>query len=430
MSGNSGYLTPDLLGSAGLYSDSVKANTAFSFVAGLTMAVDAELLERALNDLMPRFPQFYLRVEKSGESFIYAERTVPVRVNALQDRDMSCTEDGFGSESLFAVSVLHKTVVFDFHRALTDEKGVVPFIRAVLFRYLELDGYEVENDGSVITVDSDFHDIEADDAFVRLDDIPASRPVWYMEADAASIPSAPYQEKCMAVQVHIPLSKMKGDARLYTAMPSTIVSPFFSQALLDEYPEADVPGKYVISYIQVNLRQYFPTTTFRPFFVNLPLAYNRKLSEYPLATVLMSQKKLLEAQLKTDALAYNAQREMGVLEKILGQKTLQEKKAAMDRMLQGKSESATYSICNIGSVIMPESISQYITEFYPVVPPVLFPYSLSTINFKGELIVTISSSYLDGNVAAGFAGLLKENGIPAYISDRYLYSPLKYKPVL
>ena len=109
MSGNSGYLTPDLLGSAGLYSDSVKANTAFSFVAGLTMAVDAELLERALNDLMPRFPQFYLRVEKSGESFIYAERTVPVRVNALQDRDMSCTEDGFGSESLFAVSAASST---------------------------------------------------------------------------------------------------------------------------------------------------------------------------------------------------------------------------------------------------------------------------------------------------------------------------------
>ena len=423
-------MTPDLLGSAGLYSDSVKANTAFSFVAGLTMAVDAELLERALNDLMPRFPQFYLRVEKSGESFIYAERTVPVRVNALQDRDMSCTEDGFGSESLFAVSVLHKTVVFDFHRALTDEKGVVPFIRAVLFRYLELDGYEVENDGSVITADSDFHDIEADDAFVRLDDIPASRPVWYMEADAASVPPAPYQEKCMAVQVHIPLSKMKGDARLYTAMPSTIVSPFFSQALLDEYPEADVPGKYVISYIQVNLRQYFPTTTFRPFFVNLPLAYNRKLSEYPLATVLMSQKKLLEAQLRTDALAYNAQRRISVLDRITDLGTLREKVEAAGKTMEEQASRATFSLCNIGSVIMPETMLQYITEFYPVVTPSMFPYSISTINFRGDLIVTVASSLPGDGVCRRLTALMKEYGIPAFISESYSISPLKYKPIL
>lgn len=223
---------------------------------------------------------------------------------------------------------------------------------------------------------------------------------------------------------------MKGEARQYSGMPSTLVSPFFSQALLEEYPESDVQGEYMIAYIQVNLRQYFPTTTLRPFFVNLPLAYNRRLPEYPLATVLMSQKKFLEAQLKTDALAYNAQRKISLLEDILDRKTLGGKTSAMHDMISLKSSESTYSLCNVGNVIMPESMQQFITEFYPLVPPSLFPFSISTINFRGDLIVNVSSSDMECGVCGRFVSLMKQHDIHAYISDSYIYCPLKYKPEL
>ena len=427
---NAGYQAPDLLGSTYLYSDSSVSNTSFCYVVGLTMAVDPEILEEALNGLMPRFPHIDLKVVREDESLAYVKRNSPVKVLPLEQRKTFSESGEFGKSCLFAVFVNHKTIYFDFHRALTDEKGIVPFIRAVICRYLQLDGYDVENDGSVITPDSDFHEIEADDAFVRLDDIPASRPVWYMDAKAVNLPARHEGSSFRVTQIHIPLSKVKGEARLHSGMPSTIISPFFSQALLEEFPESDVPGEYMIAYIQVNLRQYFPTTTLRPFFVNLPLAYNRRLPEYPLATVLMSQKKFLEAQLRTDALAYNAQRKISLLEDILDKKTIGEKAAAMQAMISRKSGESTYSLCNVGNVIMPETMQQYIMEFYPLVPPSLFPFSISTINLRGDLIVTISSSEASGNVPRRFVSLLKRHDIHAYISDSYQYSPLKYKPEL
>lgn len=424
------YQAPDLLGSTYLYSDSSWANTSFCFVAGLTMAVDMDILGQALDGLMPRFPHIDLKAVRDGESLAFAKRNSPVRVLPASERACFAESGTFGKDCMFAVFVNHKTVWFDFHRALTDEKGIVPFIRAVLYRYLQLAGYEVENDGSVITSDSEFHDIEADDAFVKLDDIPASRPVWYMDAKAVNLPARKDGTSFRVTQIHIPLSKMKGEARQYTGMPSTVISPFFSQALLEEYPESDVQGEYMISYIQVNLRQYFPTTTLRPFFVNLPLAYNRRLPEYPLATVLMSQKKFLEAQLKTDALAYNAQRKIALLEDILDKDTLAGKVAAMHDMISRKSAESTYSLCNVGNVIMPDTMQQYITEFYPLVPPSLFPFSISTINLRGDLIVTVSSSDKESRVCGRFVSLLKRHDIHAYISDSYLYCPLKYKPEL
>ena len=424
------YLTPDLLGSMYLYSGSDRSGSAFCYVVSLTMTVDMSVMERALEDLMPRFPQLALKAVPQEESIVYRGMDSPVRVYPLGERSSFAASGAFGHDCLFAVFADHKTFYFDFHKSLTDEKGVVPFVRAAIFRYLLLSGYDVENDGSVITPESEFHDIEADDAFVRLDDIPASRPVWYMDAKALNIDVPSMDGDFRVTQIHVPLPKVKGEVRGYCPVPSTIISPFFSHALLQEYPEKDVQGEYAVSCIQVNLRQYFPTTTLRPFFVNLPLAYNRRLSEYPVATVLMSQKKLLEAQLRTDALAYNAQRRISVLDRITDLGTLREKVEAAGKTMEEQASRATFSLCNIGSVIMPETMLQYITEFYPVVTPSMFPYSISTINFRGDLIVTVASSLPGDGVCRRLTALMKEYGIPAFISESYSISPLKYKPIL
>ena len=147
-----------------------------------------------------------------------------------------------------------------------------------------------------------------------------------------------------------------------------------------------------------------------------------------MATVLMSQKKFMEAQLKTDALAYNVQSRISVLEKIMDKGTFAEKTEAATALAAEKKRQATFSLCNVGNVIMPEQMLRYITEFYPVVPPALYPYGISTINFKGELIITVSSPSPEDAVAAKFTALLKQHGMPAYVSETYLHSQMKYNP--
>ena len=424
------YLTPDLLGSVYLYADSSVANTSFCYVVSLTMSVDRELLGRAVSDLMPRFPQFSLRVISGADSCSYAPMTSAVPVFPVGDRTRVSESGMFGHDCLFAVSVNHKTVCFDFHKSITDEKGVVPFIRAVIFRYLRLGGYEVENDGSVITADSEYHEIESDDAFVKLDDIPASRPIWYMDARAVEMDRPGISDGFRVTRIHLPLSKVRGEAVSCLSMPSTVVSPFFAQALLDRFPEKDVPGEFVVSHIQVNLRQYFPTTTFRPFFATLPLAYNRKLSDYPVATVLMSQKKFIEAQLRTDALAYNVQRSIAQFDRIMETSSSAGRISAVEKFFGDRAREATFSLCNIGSMIIPETMLKYITEFYPVVPPALYPYGIATINFKGDLVISVSTPAEDTETCRGFVSLLKKYEMPAYIAESFIHSQLRYKPEL
>ena len=97
------YQAPDLLGSTYLYSDSFWANTSFCFVAGLTMAVDMDILGQALDGLMPRFPHIDLKAVRDGESLAFAKRNSPVRVLPASERACFAESGTFGKDCMFAV---------------------------------------------------------------------------------------------------------------------------------------------------------------------------------------------------------------------------------------------------------------------------------------------------------------------------------------
>ena len=427
-------LTPGSAGEIFLYQDSDKSGSVHRFVVTLTMHICRPVLETALRDLMPRFPQMFVGVVKSGESLRFCPLSSGVQVfeeNACADAG---TLPNAGSDALggylFRVSSSHKTLFFDWHISLCDGKGMMEFIKAVVFRYIELSGYPVRNDGTVKTAEEPASPAGGMDPYEKLDEIPASRPVWYMDAKAFNVPAAsPCSGSVHFHQVKIPLSKVKGQVREYLSQPESFLSPLFSHALYERYAGEIPRGEYIVSTIKENLRPHFPTASLRPYFSPVSLAYNRKVDEYPFGTILMSQKKLLDAQLKHDALAYSAKRMMRTVERSCGGDIpFGEKLERSGRSLDAAAETATFSICNVGSIAMPETLQQYLTEFYPVVPGGSYASSLSVVNFRGELVVTVSGYASDRPLVERFVDLLNSHDIPAFISDEFSFRQIEYVP--
>jgi hypothetical protein len=184
-------------------------------------------------------------------------------------------------------------------------------------------------------------------------------------------------------------------------------------------------GEYVVASVQINLRPYYPSSSLRPYHTPVFLAYNRNLSDYPYKTVLMSQKKLLEAQLKNDTIAYSAQKKISEIEKAFDSSTsLTELDAAFDALHNTVSKRSTYDICRIGNVILPESMQRLVTEFYPVIPSSGRSISVTVSTYKGELSVTVSGRKYSYSVCSRLVELLLENDIDAYIADRYRFRSL------
>lgn len=419
------YMNPPLGGLAYLYGSNADVSVSSRFVATLTMHLKTSVLESALADAMKRFPNLAVGSRVQDDRLVLYHIDAPVRVFDIKDADQPYV---FGDPALngylFKVSVSHKTICFDFSRALVDEQGLVAFVKAVIYRYLELSGYPVGNDGTVKVMSDSPLVTEGSDPLPRIDDLPASRPVWYMDAKAVNVPVADGVREDV-VQMRIPKSKLKGDRIQLVNIPVTYLAPVFSHAVYEQHEDDILPGEYVVASVQVNLRPYIPSASMCPYTTPVYLAYNRNLRDYPYGTVLMSQKKLLEAQLRTDALAYSAQRKIGEIEKAYGSKgTFDDVRDRFAACHEKVSSRSTYDICRVGNLILPDAVQRYVTEFYPVIPSGRYPYSLTVANFRGDVIVTVCGRRRVKEVCARFVELLLQNDIDTFIADEFSFIPM------
>ncbi len=429
-------LTPGAAGEIFLYQDSRRSGAVHRFVVTLTMHIRREQLEQAVAQLMPRFSHFAVGVRRAGESIVFCPLSSVVPVCESGDDLVSDSLPEIGSAELggylFRISYSRKSVYFDWHLSLSDGKGMLEFIKAVVFRYIGLCGFPVRNDGTVKEADEPSNAVEGIDPYVRLEDIPASRPVWYMDASAfnAAVPEdTDSMEKVHVQQIRIPVAKVKGQVKEYVSWPESFLSPLFSHVLYERFSGQIPQGEYIVSTIKENLRPHFPTASLRPYFSPVTLAYNRKVDEYPFGTVLMSQKKLLDAQLRQDALAYSAKRMMKEVEQACGEGIpFDERLRRSAGCLDMAGQSATFSICNVGKIAMPESLQQYIVEFYPVVPSGSYASSLSIVHFKGDLVVTVADRSDGIALSSRFVELLNRHDIPAFISDEFRFTQIRYLP--
>lgn len=426
-------LIPGSAGEVLLYQDSRMSEAMMRLTVTLTMGIRKPLLEQAVRELMPRYSQLAARLERAGEDLVLVQNSDDVPVFTEGD-SMAGGIDMAGSPALggymFRITVSHKTIHIDWHMSICDERGMSEFAKSLVFRYIQLCGFPVGNDGSINEPDDPTGTVEGIDPYDRLEDIPASRPVWYMDAKAFSVMSPEDSSRDgYGLQIRIPVSRVKGNLRQYLQQPEAFISPLFSHAIYEKYGRCIAQGEYIVSRIRENLRPHFPTASFRTFYSPVTLAYNRKLTEYPFNTILMSQKKLIDAQLRHDALAYSAQRLVHSNETVYDpDKPFDRKTDAGKTLAEETAQSATFSICNMGNPVIPESLQQYMVEFYPVVTSSVFAFALSVICFKGDIVINVSCRDRDRTVPFRFVELLNGQGMYAFVSDEYTYVKLKYMP--
>lgn len=419
------FLVPSVCGRTYLYGNHADASVSSRIVAALTMQIDPAIMVASLEDALVRFPHFAVGLQYDGGKVLFKELQAEVPVFEDDADQPFGFDDPALNGYLFKVTYAHKTVSFDFHRAMADEAGMMTFVKSVLFDYLERAGYPVKTGGAVKLLSSEYFKAEGEDAMPRLDDAQASRPVWYMDAKAV-VPSACDEPVEEVVHIRIPVAKLRKEYADIVNIPVTYIAPLFSHAVHEMYGGEIDAGEYVVASVQVNLRPYYPSATMRPYHTPVYLAYNRNLSDYPYSTVLMSQKKLLEAQLKPDTLAYSAQRKIADVENAYegSVEKIDERFSELQSRIRAKS---TYDIAGFGHVILPESMQRLVTELYPVIPSSGRTFSVTAELFKNELAVTVSGRRNAAVVAARLVELLQGNDIDAYIADCYSFKPMSSK---
>jgi len=132
---------------ASIYPSASEKNWNFVFRIACVMKdeINPELLQKAVDDIMPRFPSFNVRL-CHGFFWNYYERNFS-KLKIQKETDFPCCPFNLNDNSAFLLRVLYndyKIIIEVFH-GITDGRGAMFFFNSLVARYIELCGAQISD---------------------------------------------------------------------------------------------------------------------------------------------------------------------------------------------------------------------------------------------------------------------------------------------
>lgn len=141
---------------------------AFRFAATLTEPIDPEILKKAVSDMKPRFPSFFVSLqrglfwyylEESNEDVpVFQDFAYPLTLMSGKDLRKNCLRILY-HENRIAVEIFH---------SVTDGMGGRVFLQNLVARYLELKyGIDIPHEEQILDIDETPSPEELEDSFLK-----------------------------------------------------------------------------------------------------------------------------------------------------------------------------------------------------------------------------------------------------------------------
>lgn len=171
------------------------ANSKWSCVFRLSCVlkekVDKEILQQAVNDILPRFPTFMVRMRAGFFWYYFDENKRPFKIT--EETNFPCQFLNIrNSKHLFRVLYFNNRIAFEAFHAVTDGGGGLVFLKTLVRRYLEIKGVEISGyDGCLNYLDKPSLE-ETEDAYQQVADKQIFAPRVDPIAYKVDYPNAPH----------------------------------------------------------------------------------------------------------------------------------------------------------------------------------------------------------------------------------------------
>ena len=330
-----------------------KAQSLFRIYAIMNETVDKDKLQIALNDVLPRFEAYKVRLKKGYAWHFFEYNDAPCKVFAEETLLKPINPDDTNGY-WFRVSALGNKIVLEMFHALADGNGALAFLKSIVKRYREVLGVEVDDEGT-IDWQSQPHQEETEDSFEK-NYKPISLGQMNLKALAGKVPHRikgtlskdGYEVSEGVADSADILKKAKEIGVSFTAYIAGVLAFSIEKTCKNKVPIAVM--------IPVNLRALYPSKTMRNFvtFVRVIFAPSSFESVEACAIEAQRQIKVLTAKDKLDAFistTVKAQRNwiLKVVPLFLKTAILR-----LGRLFMRSRQTIIFS--NLGNVVSPQSM--------------------------------------------------------------------------
>lgn len=372
-----------------------KAQSLFRIYAIIYETVDKDKLQIALNDVLPRFEAYKVRLKKGYAWHFFEYNDAPCKVFAEETLLKPINPDDTNGY-WFRVSALGNKIVLEMFHALADGNGALAFLKSIVKRYRELLGIEVDDEGT-IDWQSQPHQEETEDSFEK-NYKPISLGQMNLKALAGKVPHRikgtlskdGYEVSEGVADSTDILKKAKEIGVSFTAYIAGVLAFSIEKTCKNKVPIAVM--------IPVNLRALYPSKTMRNFvtFVRVIFAPSSFESVEACAIEAQRQIKVLTAKDKLDAFistTVKAQRNwiLKVVPLFLKTAILR-----LGRLFMRSRQTIIFS--NLGNVVSPQSMG---VERYVL-----------NMNVSKNNTQNLGAITTNGKTTLAFTRAIKETSLP------------------
>ncbi len=394
-------------------------NNVFRESVTLTEDVDPQLLQRAVDELMPRFPSFYLRLRRGVFWYYLEEVAAPPQVQedyAYPLTFMTAKEMG---RCCLRVLYYRNRIAVEFFHVLSDGGGAMVYLKTLTARYLSLRyGVEVPATDGVLDVQEPPAPEELEDSFQRY---AADHPAFCPETEAYRLPGKRELGRFnRLVTGVIPGDALHALAHRYGCTVTVFLAAVMAQCVLAIQAE-QTPRKRqkpVKITIPVDLRRLFPSRTLRNFTLAVNPGVDPRLGTYTLQELCDAFTHQLAAEVTPQRMAGRiAQNVEPQRSKILKAAPVFLKTPVMRAVYDRRGERlGCLNISNLGVQKLPAAMAPYVERMEFIIGvQYSYPNNCSVVTAKGMALVNMIRSTESPELERRFFSRLVELGVPVAI---------------
>ena len=387
----------------------------------LTELVQPDVLQQALNIVLPKMDGFNLRL-RMGVFWYYFEENGKPAPKVREESNFPCRyiQQNQNHSYMFRVTYYKYRINLEVFHVLTDGMGGINFLKELTYQYLRLAHPELkEKVGDSLNSGTS---LNREDSFLK--NYKKSSAKGYQTKKAYLLKGehlGPGEFGVMHGYMQIP--QLKEVCHRYGCSINEYLVSVYIWSVYTECMKGMPSASPIRVAVPVNLRPYFNSITTKNFFVMVSAEFAPEKESYTFPEVLEIVKASLRGQINKEHLeelfSYNVSNEKHLIARAV---PLVLKNIAMRYVYTISALANTITVSNIGNLSVKEEYEPYIEEFQAFISVSKGQYLKGTIcSYKDTLVYTFSSVLRDVSVQRGFFRLLQQEGIDIVIESNGVY---------
>lgn len=384
--------------------------------------VQPDILQKALNRTLPRFPTYKAAIRK-GLFWRYLEPNDRPGPFVQEDVKNPCQPMNFKANNRYLVRVYYfrNRISLEAHHSLGDGTGGMCVLQTLTATYLRLLGHtDIENGGFVLDIEAEPQPEELEDAYMRYANAKVCPPrlqekAYRVRGTAESFYTLNIIDGIMSV------SEVMRVAKQYHATITEYLNAVLLYALLQKQEQDGVVRLRPVKIaMPVNLRRFFPSVTLRNFITMIYPGVDPRLGEYTFEEIVVQvhnymryyiNEKFLRGDITT-----NAETQRNPIIRVVPLFIKDMVVRTFYTKIQDRNSSA--GLTNMGALKVPEGMKPYIERFDIYMGQ---PFSRRTncaiVSFEDTLTINFASSIIEADVERFFFRKLVKDGIHVKIES-------------